>query len=76
MKSKSVKIARNRKDNITATCEDYDKSGKVSRRYVEIAGEEQCKKHGRYRGKSKPRSACEQCWRIYFAVENAYWTSF
>ncbi len=36
-------------------------------------GEEKCDQHPRYQGKRKPRANCEQCWRIYFALERQYW---
>jgi hypothetical protein len=29
---------------------------------------EKCKRHKGYRGISKPRSTCEDCWKIYFLV--------
>ena len=27
-----------------------------------------CKQHPTYKGKRKPRLACEECWAIYFGI--------
>jgi len=31
-----------------------------------------CKRHPRYQAKRKPRLACEDCWRKWFAAEKTH----
>lgn len=31
-----------------------------------------CQSHKKYQGKAKPRSCCEQCWRIFITIKDNY----